>query len=466
MEFCMLNDASPDDELGLHLGDAREAGMLLAAIGRRLNPRKPDTPFLTVTITSPPYADLINYGMAGQIGFGQSWHEYLSDCEKLFSSLHHWTRSDGCLWLVADTFLEPSSGRRKRVPSRPNELRLLPFDLSAAAQRAGWILREVVIWHKDRTLPWSAKGRLRNSFEYVLLLVKSNEFQYHVDRLRDQTDMSRWWVRYPERYNPRGVAPDNVWSIPIPVQGSWYSKMPRHDCPFPPDLVRRALLLSSEANDIIFDPFAGSGTALAVAEAMGRRALGIELNPDFVDAYHQKMYPNILKEWSRRSDPIPSTDIARTIWSLRALKYPKTMISQLRNTHSDSDVPSLALVLVDDWSGDPLDTSVLSLSIAFVLDGVSETSRDEVRGALKALSLKRPLSVFGISVDISVVNSTEFIRLSGNRSLYLYEGGHTWMTSGVVSAHEALEVPISRSPGHHRPVVSNVELKVRFPEND
>lgn len=458
----MSGSLGPDDGFGLHLGDARMANKLLASVGRRLNPQQPEEPFLSVTMTSPPYASLINYGVPKQIGHGQSWAEYLADCEELFASLYRWTRPDGSLWLVADTFLDP----RSKKMSGPNELKMLPFELSAVAGRVGWILREVVIWHKDRTLPWSAKGRLRNSYEYVLLLVKSKDYQYHLDRLRDQTDMSRWWVRYPERYSPRGVAPDNVWSIPIPVQGSWYKKMPRHDCPFPPDLVRRALLLSSEPNNVIFDPFAGSGTALAVAEAMGRRPLGIELNSDFVDAYGDTLRPQILTNWDRNGEQESVDEVAMKIWHLRSIKFPKTMINQLRNLYPDMPVPSLGMVLIDNSQEKYLDLRLLSVSVVFVLDEVSANRRDEVGAALKNLAQKRPLSKFCISSDISVVDNSEFLRLAAKQQLYLYERGHTWMTSGRVSASEALEVPVSSGSGRHSPIVSNVEVRVRFPEND
>ncbi len=154
---------------------------------------------------------------------------------------------------------------------------MLPFELAQEAEACGWILRDVIVWEKDKTRPWSSRGRLRNSFEYVLFFVKSSRFKYYVERLREPLALKRWWVRYPERYNPEGKAPSNVWRAAIPVQGSWANTAIQHACPLPPDLVERMLLLSTDLGDVVLDPFAGSGVVVAEAERLRRRGVGVEL---------------------------------------------------------------------------------------------------------------------------------------------------------------------------------------------
>jgi DNA modification methylase len=461
--------SSDSDEVrpSLQLGDAREADCFLSEQAQRRHPDRPDDPFLTVTITSPPYANLINYGVANQIGYGQTWGEYLTDCQKLFSVLYRWTRDDGSLWIVADTFMDevrkPQSAADLPTPS---SVKMLPFELAKIAELAGWTLREVVIWHKVRTLPWSRRGHLRNAFEYVLFMVRSDSYQYHDDRLRNQSDLGRWWVRYPERYHPFGIAPDNVWSIPIPIQGAWGSPTVRHACPFPPELVRRILLLSSEPGEIIFDPFAGSGTVLAVAEAMRRQSFGIELNQDYVNAFYQIVRPEITQRWQDDTADTSSSDTANTILELRVVKFPKLLLRKLKDTRLGSVIPTLGAAIIDTPPSEYFSEDPISVRFIFVLPDVTADLRKEVQEVLAELCLRPPLSKFGFSGAIYVIEGHEFVQLVGDRNLYLYEHGYTWMSSGNVTPEQALTVPFSKKPGKHSPVVANVEIKLRIPEHD
>ena len=230
----------------------------------------------------------------------------MDDMRSVFRALHDWTTDEGSLWLIADTFLDQTK--------KPSAMFPLPFELSALAHQAGWTLRDVVIWRKDKTRPWSQRGRLRNVFEYVLFLVKTTNFAYHIDRLRDATDLARWWVRYPERYSPQGKTPDNVWDIPIPVQGSWGLDL-AHACPLPVELVRRILLLSSNPGDIVCDPFAGVGTVVATAEGMGRRGWGLEINQEFRRRYLEHLRPEVLERFAHDETNSTLDELRETVLS-------------------------------------------------------------------------------------------------------------------------------------------------------
>ena len=172
--------------------------------------------------------------------------------ERYSAGLYDYTKSTGSLWMVVDTLRVNAEFPGQAARQLP-----LPFELSSLAAKSGWTLREIVIWKKDRTLPWSNGRRFRNLFEYVLFLVKTDDHKFKVDRLRDY-EFGEWWLRWPERYNPNGRQPSNVWEIPIPVQGSWRTPTIPHVCPLPEELVKRMLLLSTDPGDIVFDPFAGT----------------------------------------------------------------------------------------------------------------------------------------------------------------------------------------------------------------
>ena len=115
---------------------------------------------IQTTITSPPYFDMKDYGVNGQIGFGQTYADYLNDLKKVFSGLLKRTKKDGTLWIIIDTF------------KRQNNVVLLPFDLARELQSVGWYLQDIIIWKKDKTVPWSAKGFSQRKFEYILRQLK------------------------------------------------------------------------------------------------------------------------------------------------------------------------------------------------------------------------------------------------------------------------------------------------------
>src|SRR4051812_44435034 len=92
----------PDPFFTVHVGDARDLRSVLES-------RPPaDRVPITCTVTSPPYADLIDYKVGNQIGWGQSYQSYLEDCREIFKSIYDATAEDGSLWLVADTVYDQS----------------------------------------------------------------------------------------------------------------------------------------------------------------------------------------------------------------------------------------------------------------------------------------------------------------------------------------------------------------------
>jgi len=417
-------------------------------------------PLLTCTITSPPYSDMKDYGHAEQIGWGQSYEEYLVEMRRIFRSIYRHTGDDGSLWVIADT-LRPrdQSGRARRLEP-------LPFQLAEEAEQADWMLRDVIIWEKDKTLPWSGRGRLRNTFEYVLLFVKSDKFKYYVDRVRDPIHLEQWWVKWPERYNPQGKVPTNVWSIPIPVQGSWKNTDLQHMCPLPPDLVERLILLSTDPGDVVFDPFAGTGVVIAEAERLGRRGLGIELVGKHVRAYSKTTIPEIMKRNGR--DTLTkrlerATYLQDVIPKLRVVKLPRVLLQQLLSHRPDLPTPRLAIALMDR----PYYPGVLheqhKVIKARVVFAVKETGRrrEELRKFVSEFAHVEPASKFGISGTIDVVGLEEIEGLIRRKKMYLYIGGRTWMTEGSIAPKKLMALLTGSPSGKWPPIVSNVEVHER-----
>jgi DNA modification methylase len=405
----------------LHRHDARELEELFAK-------RADDGTLITTTITSPPYGALKDYGHPEQIGFGQDYNAYLQDMEHVFAQIHERTTEDGSLWLIADTYMSNGPAPTRLLP--------VPFDLAHAAESAGFTLRDVIIWQKDRTLPWSNGTRLRNAFEYVLLLAKGANPKYRLDRLRDHSDVKQWWTRFPERYNPRGKAPSNVWNIPIPKQGSWGDGEIAHACPLPPELVERLLLLSSDEGDVVMDPFAGSGVVVAEAERLGRLGVGTELVPRHVDEFQRIIRPEILgRAEHSSSNGHDSEATAQLLVHLRMLKLPVVLMRGAARRRAEFAWPLGAVVLPGKQP--PGAGRHASIRLIFVVGTSNKAQRDSYARTIQELLARPPSSKFGLDCEVEVIPRKALKRAVAGRKIFLYPNGRTSRSTGSVQ-HKAL----------------------------
>ena len=235
-------------------------------------------------ITSPPYWSLRDYDIKGQIGLEDSLDEYLIRLTEIFRQVWRTLRADGTLWLnIGDSYT--SGGRKWRAPDKKNPVRAMstrpptpeglkpkdligvPWLLAFALQRAGWFLRADIIWYKPNCQPESVKDRPTRSHEYLFLFSKSERYYYDYNA-----------VRGPNDRNLR-----TVWEIhtdPVPDA---------HFATFPTKLVEHCVSLTSHSNDLVLDPFLGSGTTAVVAAKMDRRFVGVELNPQYVEIVRRRL---------------------------------------------------------------------------------------------------------------------------------------------------------------------------------
>lgn len=405
----------------VHEGDARDLGTLLARVSRESDARGES--FLKTTITSPPYATLVDYGSVNQIGFGQSYEDYLQSCREVFAEVFRWTVDSGSMWIVADSLLQ------RRGAGKPSRFVPLPFELAAEAEAVGWTLREVIVWRKDRTRPWSHHGKLRNGFEYVLFFVKSNSYTFNVDRLRETGSLKSWWVKYPERHNPWGMSPDNVWEIPIPVQGSWDDSAFQHACPFPPELVRRMVALSTNEGDVVFDPFAGSGAVVSGALREGRRGLGIELSSEYVSRFRQSppMQPQ------KSGEPKAVSAMTQRLLELRALKYPKDLANQIVRAGFTSAQVNGVLMIVESFNFEPARTGYGKITCSVVVaDGLSDIELARLAKLLDEVVGLPPLSKYGLDATVEVASIVDASKRVSGGDVSIYRRGRTWSASETI----------------------------------
>ena len=379
---------------GLNVGDAL-----------RLRDLWRDAPPPRAIITSPPYLDMHDYGNASQIGTrGQSVEDYLDQMAGLFQDCYRIAAEDATLWLVAGAMRR--NGRLIPLPDR----------LVGCAEEAGWTLREAITWDKQKALPWTHHGELRDVTEQVLLFSKTDAFRFDATDLRSPIPNSVWWRRYPERYSPDGSMPTNLWSIPIPTQGSW-SGVRTHFCPFPEELTYRMLTLTTDEGDAVLDPLAGVGSVPAMAEAMGREGYGLELTAEYAERYEHAAQ-SARRFLSRVGNDSGRRDVFRkTILELRLVKFAKLLGQQL----VDAGL-ALAWVRVEKSRRRPArDYQILSADFELVL--LDESPEATVLAAATAAASRPPLSKFGIDPRFVAVASPD-----ASEAGYWYVAGRYWNT--------------------------------------
>ena len=361
-----------------------------------------------VTISSPPYFDLKDYGYDGQIGFGQEYDKYLEDLKTVFKGVYNCTKSTGTLWVIIDAF------------RRNDEVVTLPFDFSDKMKEIGWLLQEIIIWEKDKTVPWAHQGQMRNIFEYILVLSKPKKYKFDIDRVRDFENLKKWWVTYPERYNPKGKAPSGIWEFEIPTQGSWGSDYKSHFCPLPERMIERIIKITTDENDIVLDPFAGSGTVPSIAQFMKRKFVGFELNQEYINMFHKYVdsfsEPRILQYERETKNILKQDKFENLIIDLRILKFARVLIQNLKK----SGYESIVSVFVERIEGEVSKRNALTRAKYTLLIN-EEINHIELNFSIKKECSKAPLSKFGIEPEFNLINSDEeFIRKLKGKDLYSY----------------------------------------------
>lgn len=290
-------------------------------------------------ITSPPYWGLRDYGVKDQLGLEATPEAYVASMVAVFREVRRVLRDDGTLWLnLGDSYAgsanntrgDGAGGGKERgkamgfgvLPKRlavesglkPKDLVGIPWRVAFALQADGWYLRQDIIWHKPNPMPESVTDRCTKAHEYIFLMTKSARYYYDaaaiaegisgVSEARINQSTFKSQKGGPKDYGTTGVntnrsmrqtlenfAENNtgtrnkrsVWTVTTkPFKGA-------HFATFPPDLIEPCVLAGSKPGDTLLDPFNGAGTTGVVAVQHGRRYIGIELNPDYLEMARKRI---------------------------------------------------------------------------------------------------------------------------------------------------------------------------------
>ena len=264
-------------------------------------------------VTSPPYWGLRDYGIEGQLGLEATPELYVEKMVKVFREVKRVLKNDGTVWLnLGDSyngsgkagnknseyykkhteFGKPAKNKDKiGIPTnvkglKPKDLVGIPWRVAFALQADGWWLRQDIIWHKPNPMPESVTDRCTKSHEYIFLLTKSAKYFYDADAIREPVSavsLKRaeygWDCDRPSTKNASlggGRNKRSVWTITTkPFKDA-------HFAVFPPKIPELCIKAGSKEGDTVLDPFFGSGTTGWVAQRLGRKWIGIELNAEYI----------------------------------------------------------------------------------------------------------------------------------------------------------------------------------------
>lgn len=278
-------------------------------------------------VTSPPYFGLRDYGVSGQLGLEETPEAYVNNLVEVFREVRRVLRDDGTLWLnLGDSYAANRPGGQPTPTNTGNksghygitsvpvglkskDLIGIPWRVAFALQADGWYLRSDIIWHKPNTMPESVKDRPTKAHEYIFLLSKSSRYYYDNEAIKEPvapSTIDRGPVDFggakgrgykPKPSDPNYRAGSEQWGRTFDCKQSCVNGRNKrtvwavatqpfseaHFATFPPKLIEPCILAGCPAGGTVLDPFSGSGTTGMVALRHGRRYVGIELNPAYVE---------------------------------------------------------------------------------------------------------------------------------------------------------------------------------------
>jgi DNA modification methylase len=232
-----------------------------------------------LVITSPPYWQLKDYGNGAQIGFDDSYEDYINNLNIVWNQCHRVLKK-GCRLCVniGDQFARSVYyGRYKVIPIRTEIIKF--------CETIGFDYMGAIIWQKVTTcnttggatimgsFPFPRNGILKIDYEFILIFKKHGAAP---NVSRETKEKSRMTI---DEWNQFFAG---HWNIPG-------EKQDKHLAMFPEEIPRRLIKMFSFVNDTVLDPFLGSGTTSLAAKKLGRNSIGYEINPEFLLLIKEKL---------------------------------------------------------------------------------------------------------------------------------------------------------------------------------
>ena len=261
-------------------------------------------------ITSPPYWQLKDYGSADQIGFNDSYEDYINNLNLVWAECYR-VLQDGCRLCIniGDQFARSVYyGRYKVIPIRTEIIKFcetLGFDYMGA-----------IIWQKPTTMnttggatvmgsfPYPRNGIIKIDYEFILIFKKPGDSPRVSKEIKEQSKLSKeeWNEYFSGHWNFNG------------------EKQIKHLAMFPEELPKRLIKMFSFVGDTVLDPFLGSGTTILAAKNLSRNSIGYEINPEFLPIIKEKVGINQFSTLARFE--VLTQELSHCDWGSKIQKLP------------------------------------------------------------------------------------------------------------------------------------------------
>ena len=232
-----------------------------------------------LVITSPPYWQLKDYGSENQIGYNDSYENYINNLNLVWKECYR-VLHNGCRLCIniGDQFARAVYyGRYKVIPIRT--------EITKFCETVGFDYMGAIIWQKVTTsntsgggiqmgsYPYPRNGILKIDYEFILIFKKLGEAPKPTKEQKELSKMTseEWNTFFAGHWNFSGARQDN------------------HIAMFPEELPRRLIKMFSFVSDTVLDPFAGSGTTSLAAKNLSRNSIGYEINSEFIPIIKEKL---------------------------------------------------------------------------------------------------------------------------------------------------------------------------------
>ncbi len=234
---------------------------------------------INLIITSPPYFGCRVYGNE-TLGREESPLEYVQDILLFTNELKRILHKEGSFYLnIGDLYFGTkgfirNKGKYARKTDKHykehkivkpdgkylqyKQLLMLPERVAIGMQEQGWVLRNKIIWEKTNPVPSYSPDRRYPVYEYVFHFVKARKYFFDLKIAK-------------ELNHHRDVIRTNI------------EPFGKHQATFPISLIKPLILTTSKENDIVLDPFMGSGTTAIACLELNRNYIGFEINEEYCE---------------------------------------------------------------------------------------------------------------------------------------------------------------------------------------
>jgi len=230
-------------------------------------------------ITSPPYWQLKDYGNSDQIGFDDTYEDYINNLNLVWNECYRALENNCRLCInIGDQFARSVYyGRYKIIPIRTEIIKF--------CETIGFDYMGAIIWQKVTTcnttggatimgsFPYPRSGIIKIDYEFILIFKKPGVGKAVPKSIKDKSKLTiEEWNQYFAGH----------WNIPGEKQNG-------HLAMFPKEIPRRLIKMFSFVDDTVLDPFLGSGTTTLAAKNLERNSIGYEINANFIPVIKEKL---------------------------------------------------------------------------------------------------------------------------------------------------------------------------------